>query len=79
MNAPETPLPLAGGAGGGPVPANPAHRTRTRPPLTPPASGRGTRRAAAKPRRRTGSALPTRRPGLAAWRAGRALSQPAPC
>ncbi|GBH29782.1 ATP-dependent helicase HrpB [Sphingobium xenophagum] len=32
------PLPLAGGAGGGSVPANLA----TRPPLTPPASGRGT-------------------------------------
>jgi 2-oxoisovalerate dehydrogenase E2 component (dihydrolipoyl transacylase) len=36
----ESPLPLAGGAGGGPV-ASPAAE-ETRPPLTPPASGRGT-------------------------------------
>ena len=35
-NGPSSPLPLAGGAGGGPV-----LRRRTGPPLTPPASGRG--------------------------------------
>src|SRR5690606_18516996 len=42
------PLPLAGGVGGGPVRperrlVRPASRTHTRPPLTPPASGRGAR------------------------------------
>ncbi|MDR7256910.1 UDP-N-acetylmuramate dehydrogenase [Sphingomonas sp. BE270] len=38
--APSSPLPLAGGAGGGPVGGVP-HASRSFPPLTPPASGRG--------------------------------------
>ena len=36
-----SPLPLAGGVGGGPVPSSAASPDQTRPPPTPPASGRG--------------------------------------
>lgn len=39
--APQTPLPPAGGVGGGPVPTS-TPATVTNPPLAPPAGGRGT-------------------------------------
>ena len=40
-SASSSPLPPAGGVGGGPVPDRYRHDMRTPPPLTPPASGRG--------------------------------------
>jgi Fe-S cluster assembly ATP-binding protein len=51
-----TPLPLAGGAGGGPVAAS-AAPDRTHPPLTPPASGRGIDLLALAPHERAAAGL----------------------
>jgi ATP phosphoribosyltransferase len=39
--SPSSPFPLAGGVGGGPLGLTHLHDSRTAPPLTPPASGRG--------------------------------------
>ena len=51
-----SPLPLAGGAGGGPVPAI-ASPDQTHPPLTPPASGRGIDLLALAPHERAAAGL----------------------
>ena len=51
-----TPLPLAGGAGGGPVSAS-AAPDQTYPPLTPPASGRGIDLLALEPHERAALGL----------------------
>ncbi len=52
-----SPLPLAGGVGGGPVPSSSDAPDLTHPPLTPPASGRGIDLLALAPHERAAAGL----------------------